>query len=107
MKTVDCGSGIFLSPVWWCTRSFQSWRWSGWPGCNKHGIGTENGRDADYRELRVHTSGRGPVTGGKVTFTLSGFDLDGGVVMPGVVDGVISALGTGSVNLWPNVAGLS
>lgn len=50
--------------------------------------------------------GGDPVTGGKVTFTLSGFDLDGGVVMPGSVEGVISVLGTGSVNLWPNVAGL-
>lgn len=46
------------------------------------------------------------VSGGKVTFTLSGYDLDGGVVMPGSVEATISPIGTGTAELWPNVAGL-
>lgn len=46
------------------------------------------------------------VTGGKVTFTLSGYDLDGGVVMPGAVEATIASDGTGTAALWPNVAGL-
>lgn len=46
------------------------------------------------------------VSGGKVSFTLSGYDLDGGIVMPATVEGTINAGGTGTVSLWPNVAGL-
>lgn len=47
-----------------------------------------------------------PVAGGKVMFTLSGLDLDGGIVMPTTVEAIIAADGTGSVNLWPNDTGL-
>lgn len=47
-----------------------------------------------------------PVAGGKATFTLTGFDLDGGIIMPAAVDAAIAEDGTGSVALWPNVAGL-
>lgn len=50
--------------------------------------------------------GGGPVSGGKVTFTLSNLDLDGGIILPTTVEGFISETGTGTVNLWPNVAGL-
>lgn len=47
-----------------------------------------------------------PVSGGKAAFSLSGFDLDSGIVMPVAVEAPIAADGTGSVDLWPNVAGL-
>ncbi|WP_420343959.1 phage upper tail fiber protein [Paenirhodobacter sp.] len=46
------------------------------------------------------------VTGGKVTFTLSGFDLDGGIIMPTAIEAVIGSDGTGSIDVWPNIAGL-
>jgi hypothetical protein len=48
--------------------------------------------------------GGGPVSGGKSTFTLSNLDLDGGIILPTTVEGFISETGTGTVNLWPNVA---
>lgn len=50
--------------------------------------------------------GGGPVASGKVTFTLSNLDLDGGIILPIAVEGFISETGTGTVYLWPNVAGM-
>ena len=47
-----------------------------------------------------------PVSGGKATFALSGFDLDGGIVLPTAVEVSIAADGTGSVALWPNIQGM-
>ncbi len=47
-----------------------------------------------------------PVMGGKISFALSGFDLDEAVVIPETVDASITANGTGTVNLWPNISGL-
>ena len=47
-----------------------------------------------------------PVTGGKAVFALSGFDLDGGIIMPTAVEATIGTNGTGSVTLWPNISGL-
>lgn len=47
-----------------------------------------------------------PVTGGKAVFALSGYDLDGGIVIPAEVEAAISADGTGTVSLWPNVMGM-
>lgn len=47
-----------------------------------------------------------PVTGGKITFALSGFDLDEAIVMPATIEAPIAADGTGSVSLWPNISGL-
>ncbi|RWR25214.1 hypothetical protein D2T29_22255 [Sinirhodobacter populi] len=49
--------------------------------------------------------GGGPVTGGKVTAVLSGYDLDDGIVVGGTVEAQIAADGTGSMELWPNVVG--
>ena len=47
-----------------------------------------------------------PVSGGKASFMLSGFDLDGGIVMPIAVEAPIASDGTGSATLWPNIPGL-
>lgn len=47
-----------------------------------------------------------PVTGGKIAFALSGFDLDEAVVIPETVEAVIAPDGTGTVSLWPNISGL-
>lgn len=44
--------------------------------------------------------------GGRVVFTLSGFDLDDGIILSAPVGGAISSAGTGSVDIWPNYAGL-
>lgn len=49
--------------------------------------------------------GGGPVTGGKVSAVLSGYDLDDGIVVGGTVDAPIGADGTGSIDLWPNTNG--
>ncbi|RWR25292.1 hypothetical protein D2T29_22160 [Sinirhodobacter populi] len=49
--------------------------------------------------------GGGPVTGGKVTAVLSGYDLDDGIVVGGTVEAQIAADGTGAMALWPNVVG--
>ena len=49
--------------------------------------------------------GGGPVTGGKVTAVLSGYDIDDGIVVGGTVEAPISAEGTGEIALWPNVDG--
>lgn len=46
------------------------------------------------------------VSGGKITFTLSGYDFDGGIVMPEPIEAPISGTGTGSIKVWPNIAGL-
>lgn len=47
-----------------------------------------------------------PVTGGKISFALSGFDLDEAVVIPETIEAAIAHDGTGAVSLWPNIAGL-
>lgn len=47
-----------------------------------------------------------PLRGGKLTFLLSGFDLDSGIIMPSVVEALVDLNGTGTVELWPNHAGL-
>ncbi|HEY0214460.1 MAG TPA: hypothetical protein VGC40_12890 [Paenirhodobacter sp.] len=47
-----------------------------------------------------------PVVGGKISFALSGFDLDEAIVIPTTIEATIAADGTGVVNLWPNIAGL-
>lgn len=47
-----------------------------------------------------------PVMGGKVTFALSAFDLDAAIVIPATIEAAIASDGTGTVSLWPNIAGL-
>ncbi|RWR29855.1 hypothetical protein D2T29_13815 [Sinirhodobacter populi] len=47
-----------------------------------------------------------PVAGGRAAFSLSGFDLDSGIIIPVVVEAEIATDGTGSVELWPNISGL-
>lgn len=46
------------------------------------------------------------INGGKVAFTLSGYDVDEGIVLSAAVEALIGAGGTGSVDLWPNYSGL-
>lgn len=47
-----------------------------------------------------------PVTGGKIAFALSGFDLDEAIVIPATIEVAIATDGTGTVSLWPNISGL-
>lgn len=47
-----------------------------------------------------------PVNGGSVTFALTGFDLDGAIILPTSVDANIAPDGTGSISVWPNALGL-
>lgn len=47
------------------------------------------------------------VRGGKATFSLSGYDIDAGFVVPTMVEVPIELDGTGSVDLWPNTGGLT
>ncbi|RWR08130.1 phage upper tail fiber protein [Paenirhodobacter populi] len=47
-----------------------------------------------------------PVTGGKISFALSGFDLDDAIVVPETIEAPVAHDGTGSVSLWPNISGL-
>lgn len=45
-------------------------------------------------------------SGGKITFALSSYYLDSGIILPSTAKATIRSGGTGSVALWPNVTGL-
>ncbi len=47
-----------------------------------------------------------PVAGGKVSFVLTGYDLDAAIILPTSIEANIGTGGTGSIAVWPNVFGL-